>query len=429
MTFTLHVDAVRWRTHQDSVRDQVRALVRVGAEGATADAETALGDLVPVAKGNGYGVGNVRLAREAARLGVPTLAVGTAFELPAIATAFDGDLLVLAPYEPADAIAAAAWDVELQSSYARRIILTIGSATALTLALARATALAPARVVIEGITSTGRYGLQADEIDALLHSEAVRDAIAAGSLRLEGLALHEPMAQPGQDRRAVPGSRWHDATIAPAPPVGATERVHEVLSWALGWQRQLGDLSAAVVELTGSAPDGLSTSPALWLSHLTDDELATLRGALPGVALQVRIGTRLWLGDREALVARGTVLAVHDVTKGERSGYRQRRAPGDGMVLVVGGGTSHGVALAAPSPATSMRQRVVTAGSGVLEAGGRAMSPFTVAGKQRWFAEPPHMHVSLIRVPGGIVVPPVGGQVDCDVRLTTCYPDVVLGLD
>ena len=57
MAFALRIDADRWRQHQDSVADAV-----LRAAGAP---------IVPVVKGNGYGLGNTRLAREAARLGAP----------------------------------------------------------------------------------------------------------------------------------------------------------------------------------------------------------------------------------------------------------------------------------------------------------------------------------------------------------------------
>jgi hypothetical protein len=87
------------------------------------------------------------------------------------------------------------------------------------------------------------------------------------------------------------------------------------------------------------------------------------------------------------------------------------------------------VALEAPSAAASVRQRAVAAGTGVLEASGRALSPFHVGGKQRWFAEPPHMQVSLVRVPQGVVLPLVGDELDVDVRMTTVHPDLVVGLD
>ena len=48
MALTLYVDTPRWRAHQRSVVD-------------------AFPGLVPVAKGNGYGFRNLRLAEEAAR--------------------------------------------------------------------------------------------------------------------------------------------------------------------------------------------------------------------------------------------------------------------------------------------------------------------------------------------------------------------------
>ncbi len=218
--------------------------------------------------------------------------------------------------------------------------------------------------------------------------------------------------------------------MAPAPPAGATGRVIEVHAWGLGWLAAVADLSDRVRAVASDdAAAGMTSAAALWVSHLDDRELATVRRALPEIALFARIGTRLWLGDRDALRTRGTVLAVHGVDRGQASGYRQRRAARSGAVLVIGGGTSHGVALEAPSPNASLRQRAVAAGTGVLDSVGLALSPFHVAGRQRWFAEPPHMQVSLVRVPDGVPLPAVGEEVDVDVRMTTVHPDRVLGLD
>ena len=192
----------------------------------------------------------------------------------------------------------------------------------------------------------------------------------------------------------------------------------------------MADLSDRVTEVASDlVTASMTTAAALWVSHLDDRELATVRRSLPEIAIFARIGTRLWLGDRGAISARGTVLAVHDVGKGQASGYRQRRASKAGAVLVVGGGTAHGIALESPSANVSARQRVVTAGTGVLDAAGRALSPFHIGGKQRWFAEPPHMQVSLVRVPQGIPLPAVGDELEVDVRMTTVHPDAVLGLD
>lgn len=447
MSFVLHVAAEKWRANADSVRDAVRAAVRPGP-----------GDLVPVAKGNGYGLGNPCLAKEATRLGVGTLAVGTVAELADVAGHFPGDLLVLGPYEPADPFAAAHWSASTGPGLADRVLRTVSSVDALSAVLADAGPAAPVRLVLEALTSMRRFGLTADELTAAMAGPEVGAAIARGAVRLEGLALHLPLAQPDPSHRTDPGARWHDAGVAPVPPAGATARVQEVLAWAHLWVRLLADLG--IPEVTpggatgrppgpaaiGSDPDpgagagpaaavgpggaaGLSSAGALWVSHLTDDELRVVRAAQPELTLNVRVGTRLWLGARSTLVARGTVLAVHPVRRGEHSGYQQRRALRDGALLVLGGGTAHGVALAAPSPVRSVRQRVVAAGSGVLEAGGWALSPFTVAGRQRWFAEPPHMQVSLVQLPAGVPPPAVGDEVDCDVRLTTAAFDQVVGLD
>jgi hypothetical protein len=421
MTFTLHVDGDRWRAHTAATRDAVRTAISAGTH------HHAEGDLVPVAKGNGYGFGNERLLREATRLGLTRLAVGTVFEAAAAVERYDGDILVLAPFEPADTTAAKAWVELAHGPHAARLVRTVSSRTAWDVL---ATGPGPVRVVLEALTSMGRFGLTADELKALLADDATVTAIGEGRIALEGLALHLPIAEPHTDHRLDPGARWHDSAVAPAPPAGATGRVIEVHSWGLGWVNAVADLSDRVTAIASDLTiAAMTTSAALWVSHLDDGELATVRRALPEIALFARIGTRLWLGDRGAVQARGTVLAVHDVGKGQASGYRQRRASKAGAVLVIGGGTAHGIALESPSANVSARQRVVTAGTGVLDAVSRSLSPFHVDGKQRWFAEPPHMQVSLVRVPEGVRLPAVGDELVVDVRMTTIHPDVVLGLD
>ena len=81
MTFTLYVDEPRWRAH----------LQRSSASTP---------GLVPVMKGNGDGLGNARLAKEAGALGVDTVAVGTADEVAEVREHFAGDVLVMAPSYP-----------------------------------------------------------------------------------------------------------------------------------------------------------------------------------------------------------------------------------------------------------------------------------------------------------------------------------------
>jgi hypothetical protein len=93
---------------------------------------------------------------------------------------------------------------------------------------------------------------------------------------------------------------------------------------------------------------------------------------------------------------------------------------------VLSGGTAHGIALEAPASAASPRQRAVSLAKGGLEASGRALSPFTVDGRQRWFAEPPHMQVSLVFLPSSVDPPAVGDDVSVDVRLTTTTFDKIV---
>jgi hypothetical protein len=46
-----------------------------------------------------------------------------------------------------------------------------------------------------------------------------------------------------------------------------------------------------------------------------------------------------------------------------------------------------------------------------------------VDGKQRLFAEPPHMQASMLFLPRGTAVPEVGDEVDVRVRLTATVFD------
>jgi len=55
-------------------------------------------------------------------------------------------------------------------------------------------------------------------------------------------------------------------------------------------------------------------------------------------------------------------------------------------------------------------------------------SPYTVDGKQRLFAEPPHMQASMLFLPSGATVPEVGAEVPVRVRYTaTSFDQVKIG--
>jgi alanine racemase len=224
-------------------------------------------------------------------------------------------------------------------------------------------------VVVEVLTSMRRHGLVSGEIDE-----------AAGLLegvRFRGWALHLPIA----------GDR-----SAEARRLGAT-----VLAAAPG---------------------------PLWVSHLDPGGVATLAGQT-SAEVRLRVGTDLWLGARDALRATATVLDVHRLQRGDTFGYRQRRAWRDGHLVVVAGGTANGIAMQAPTPASTMRQRAIALANGGLEATGRALSPFTIAGSKRWFAEPPHMQCSMVWLPSAATPPDIGDEVAVDVRYTTTTFDTV----
>jgi hypothetical protein len=163
----------------------------------------------------------------------------------------------------------------------------------------------------------------------------------------------------------------------------------------------------------------------IWVSHLGTSDLASLAAQYPDFDFRPRIGTDLWLGDRSALRVTARVLDVHPVERGERYGYRGRPLPRTGTLVVVSGGTAHGIGLEAPTGEGSVRARATSLARGGLDALGLAKSPYTVAGKARYFAEPPHMQASMLFLPSGADVPAVGDEVEVRVRFTATAFDAV----
>jgi alanine racemase len=322
--------------------------------------------LVPVVKGNGYGFGVGRLARKSAWLGVDTLAVGIYEELPEVMQRFDGDLMVLTPWRPTG------HDVP-DNLPGRRVVHTVSRLADL---LALLDQQPDARVVLERLTSMRRHGMSADELRAAGRLLERRPA------RVEGVAFHLPLA--------------------------AGAHLSEV-------EHLVNDVVAAELP-----------TRTLWVSHLTPRELASLRTSYADFTFRPRIGTDLWLGDRGALRVTATVLDVHEVERGDVFGYRGRTVPKAGHILVVSGGTAHGIGLEAPTGDHSIRARAATLARGGLDAVGFVRSPFTVDGKARLFAEPPHMQASMLFLPHGPRVPEVGDEVDVRVRFTATDVDRVV---
>ena len=323
--------------------------------------------LVPVAKGNGYGFGLHRLARKTGwlvdqGLGGDTLAVGTYAELPEVSSRYAGDLLVLTPWRPSHDLP----DGGLTS----RVIHTVSRPEDLDGLLE---AQPGARFVLELETSMRRHGMTAQQLWAVAKGLRGR--------HLEGIALHLPLA--------------------------SGNHLPEV-------ERLLTDMVAADLP-----------TRTVWVSHLSPGELATLRTSYADLTVRPRIGTDLWLGDREALRVTATVLDVHALRRGDTYGYRGRTAPREGHLLVVSGGTAHGIGLESPPGPTDLRTRAKAVARGGLDALGLTRSPYWVGGRQVRFAEPPHMQASLLFLPGDATAPEVGDQLDVRVRYTATTFDRV----
>jgi hypothetical protein len=331
-------------------------------------------EVVPVIKGNGYGFGFERLLAEPGPNHWGEIAVGTYAEAVAALGSTSAGIVVLSPWRRHDPSARAAVASD-------RLLHTLSRPHDIEPFAAAAARAGGARVAVEVITDLRRHGVTIADLPGVARALA-----AAGSVTCTALALHHPI-----DRRT--GS----------DPVGQT---------------------LAAVAAARTAGVGASLTEVL-VSHLSAEELAALRRGVGDVRVRPRIGTALWLGDPGAYTPRGTVLDVHPLARGERYGYRQRRARAAGTLLVVGGGTSQGIGLAAPSAPRGVARLRTLAMSG-MSASGLALSPFSWAGRKRWFAEPPHMQVSLLLLPASVPPPSVGDELALDVRMTTTTFDTVV---
>jgi hypothetical protein len=158
--------------------------------------------------------------------------------------------------------------------------------------------------------------------------------------------------------------------------------------------------------------------PALYVSHLQPAELTGLAAAFPGTEFRQRTGTALWLGSRPALRAAATVLQVVPVRRGERFGYRQYRSPRGGWLVMVAGGTAHGVGLQTAGTRHGLRPAARTLARSGLAVMNKVRSPFTWNGRRQWFAEPPHMLISMLLLPASTTPPEPGTELDAELAYT-----------
>lgn len=382
MTFSLTVDAIKFRQHLNAV---------------TAEFQVTGARLVPVIKGNGYGFTREVLAKEASNLGLNRIAIGTVWELSEALAKFPGEIVVLEPFNSADTSAVTQWSSILKNNSAR-VILTLSN-----LEFAAAQAAGASLVYLEGLTSLNRFGMSKSEFSSITRSQL-------GTLTVVGMSLHSPIAD---------AKKIMDATAEVSSAVDSNKLSGKVLEiW--GWLRKYQEVATSQ-----NFPMHFS------LSHIASKDVEALKEMCIhydfNVKFDLRVGTSLWLGAPAALSASGTILEIHDLNNTSQVGYQQVATNGNGRLIVVSGGTAHGVALAAPTSRSNARKRSIAVAEGFTQAFGKVRSPFSVRGRNLVFAEPPHMHVSLLWANDSS--DKVGDNLVCNVRNTTTVFDQVIGLN
>jgi len=170
MGLTLHIDQARWRAHLSAFAN--------GRPG-----------LIPVIKGDGYGLGTLRLVHEATLLGCRTIAVGTAAEAVEIRGAFDGEILILTPWldsvAPLDGAICTLSSIESAAAWSSK-----------------------APVVVEILTDTRRHGISRAGFGRL--------ATAIGNLDCRGLAFHLPLT-PARDPQEIVAGELEEIFEAEIP--------------------------------------------------------------------------------------------------------------------------------------------------------------------------------------------------------------------
>lgn len=192
--------------------------------------------------------------------------------------------------------------------------------------------------------------------------------------------------------------------------------------WSIHLPLEPGRLDEAR-ELSLTAVD--AHAAPVWLSHLSADEYRTLNAELP-VDTRMRVGTKLWLGAPETRRITAEVQDIHAVHRGMAIGYHQRKPLRDGWLVVVAGGTAHGIGLEAPKSPKTLKHRLRILAKAPGEAAGLPLSPFTIGGKKRFFAEPPHMQASLLFLPGAHPGVRVGDRATVTARMTTTSFDELI---
>ncbi len=298
---------------------------------------------LPVIKGNGYGFGNSFLADAMTKLGKRSVAVGTLEEARQISSTHSFEqILILTPVwsdlRPAD-LAFTFTVVSFQ--HLEQLVARVRNAGAFP----------PVKVVLKCSSGMKRFGVDAGELKAA--AELLR---ADPTVLLEGYSLHFPVETMTED-----------------------EKLRQIQTW---------------IQLISSS--GLACDK-MYLSHISPALLRRLTEQYPAVSCVVRLGTSLWLAEK-AYHFRSTVLAVRQIAAGERYGYKQKKAWRQGYLVSVSGGTANGVGLEAPLHTSGLKGPLKLTLFWFLNLFNFHLSPFVYAGKRLWFAEPPHMQASVLKL-------------------------------
>lgn len=208
-------------------------------------------------------------------------------------------------------------------------------------------------IVIKLRSSMNRYGAETSDV------AAVQSAVQSAGLKQVGWSVH--------------------------PPLDGTMQDHA---------KEVGEIIGKVA------------SDLPWLiSHVDASSLRELRAKFADTKIRVRSGTQLWLGDKSMLKLTADVLDTRTISAGSTAGYRNVKVASDGVLVMIGTGSSHGVHLV-----------------------GAEQSPFHFKQKRLELLEPPHMHTSMVFVSAKENAPKVGDQIDVQQPLTRVYPDVTTWL-
>ena len=234
----------------------------------------------------------------------------------------------------------------LTAPASERPVLTVGS-----IAHVRALAGWRGSVIVKLASSMRRFGATPDELPELLTE------VATAGLRIHAVGLHLPLV--GDDAA------------------------------------RLGEVEAWIPHLTSGTE--------LWLSHLEPQSFRALQAAHPSRGFRIRVGTALWhdVPRQPFLHLTAEVLHVQTVRAGDVAGYFHSVSPHDATLVVIGGGSAHGI-----TATHTVRQQTLGDSDPTWH------SPFHFARRRMPVLEPPHMHSTLALVPHGQPCPQVGERVD-----------------